>query len=139
MVSRMSEEGVESLDENESKMDERHEVCQNSSIDDFMRGLEIYKVVHTERGTVEFIINDHRHGVPKELGKKHASEYKKKMEEEAKIKEDALKKVKKEAEEKIKHEHQARLEAIEKAKKKAAEKTKELKRAEAEAKKKAAE
>ena len=71
------------MDKNESKMDERLEVCQNSSIDDFMRGLEIYKVVHTERGAVEFIINDHRHGVPKgavELGKKHASEYKKKME-----------------------------------------------------------
>ena len=83
MVSRMSEEGLESLDKNESKMDEGLEVCQNSSIDDFMRGLDIFKVVHTERGTVEFIINDHRHGVPKgtvELEKKHASEYKKKME-----------------------------------------------------------
>ena len=79
----MSEEGLESLDKNESKMDERLEVGQNSSVDDIMRGLEVYKVVHTQRGTVEFIINDHRHGVPKgtvELGKKHASEYKKKME-----------------------------------------------------------
>ena len=66
VVSRMREEGLESLDENESKMDERHEVGQNSSIDDFMRSLEIYKVVHTEEGRVEFIINDHRHGVPKD-------------------------------------------------------------------------
>ena len=38
---RMSEEGLESLDKNESKMDERLEVCQNSSVDDFMRGLEV--------------------------------------------------------------------------------------------------
>ena len=83
VVSRMSEEGLESLDENESKMDEMHEIVQNSSIDDFMRGLQIYKVVHTEKGRVEFIINDHRHGVPKgtvEL-EKHASEYEEKLEE----------------------------------------------------------
>ena len=89
MVSRMSEEGLESLDKNESKMDERLEVGQNSSVDDLMRRLEVYKVVHTQRGTVEFIINDHRHGVPKgtaELRKKHASEYKKKMEDDMKKK-----------------------------------------------------
>ena len=89
MVSRMSEEGLESLDENESKMDGSHEVGQNGSVDYLMRGLEVYKVVHTQRGTVEFIINDHRHGVPKgtvELGKKHASEYKKKMEDDMKKK-----------------------------------------------------
>jgi hypothetical protein len=41
VVSRMSEEGLESLDENESKMDGRHEVGQNSSVDDLMRGLEV--------------------------------------------------------------------------------------------------
>ena len=87
VVSRMSEEGLESLDENESKMDGRHEVGQNSSVDDLMRGLEVYKVVHTQKGTVEFIINDHRYGVPKgtaERERKHASEYndmKKKLEE----------------------------------------------------------
>jgi hypothetical protein len=89
VVSRMSEEGLESLDENESKMDGRHEVGQNGSADDLMRGLEVYKVVHTPRGTVEFIINDHRHGVPKgtaEREKKHASEYKKKMEDDMKKK-----------------------------------------------------
>ena len=41
MVSRMSEEGLKSLAENESKMDAAAKCCQNSSIDDFMRGLEI--------------------------------------------------------------------------------------------------
>ena len=83
VVSRMCEEDLESLDENESKMDERPEGCQNSSIDDFTRGLDIFKVVHhSGRGTVEFIINDGRNGVSKstvEPGKKHASEYKWKL------------------------------------------------------------
>ena len=41
VVSRMSEEGLESLDKNESKMDERLEVGHNSSVDDLMRGLEV--------------------------------------------------------------------------------------------------
>ena len=88
VVSRMSEEGLESLDENESKMDGRQEVGQNSSVDDLMRRLEVYKVVHTQRGTVEFIINDRRHGVPKGTAEreKHASEYKKKMEDDMKKK-----------------------------------------------------
>merc|ERR1719149_488364 len=43
-----------------------------------MRGLQIYKVVHTGKGRVEFIINDHRHDVPKgtveleEASRRHA-------------------------------------------------------------------